>query len=100
MVDGQTVTVTTTTAGQDGRVSFSGTAGQRISVRVTNVTNPAGYVNLVRPDGSTQATTFFCCGPAFIDTQVLATTGTYTLWVQHSQTNTGSVTLQLSSVTP
>ena len=96
-IDGLTVPVPTT-AGQDGRLTFSGTAGQRITVRVTDITNPAGWVNLVRPDGSTQAGTFFCCGSAFIDTQVLPTTGTYTLWVQHSQTGFGSVTLQLSSV--
>ena len=99
-IDGPAVTVTTTTPGQDGRVTFSATAGQQVSVSVTDATNPVGWVNLVRPDGSTQAGTIFCCGPAFIGPQVLATTGTYTLWVQHSGTGVGSVTLQLSSVTP
>jgi hypothetical protein len=101
-IDGPAVTVTTTTAGQDGRLTFSGTAGQRITALVTNASNPMAYVKLVRPDGTTQASVLLCppgCGTSsFIDTQVLATTGTYTLWVQHYSTNVGSQTLQLNSV--
>jgi YD repeat-containing protein len=100
-IDGPTVPVTTTTAGQDARLTFSAAAGQRVTVRVTNVANPGAHLNLVRPDGTAQASVFFCsgCGNAFIDTQTLAA-GTYTLWVQHAGTNIGSETLQLSSVAP
>jgi hypothetical protein len=100
-IDGSPVTVTTTTPGQDGRVTFSATAGQRISVGVTNLTNPSAYLYLVRPDGTTQTYIFMCCGYAYVmGTQVLATTGTYTLWVQHYGAGAGSETLQLNSVAP
>ena len=101
-IDGPTVRVTTTTPGQDARLTFSATAGQRVTVRGTDIVNDGARLNLVGPDGTTQASVFFCsgCGSAFIDTQVLATTGTYTLWVQHAGANTGSETLLLSSVTP
>jgi hypothetical protein len=59
-------------------------------------------LNLVQPpSGSTQTSTSINTtgGPTFfIDTQTLSTTGTYQLWVQHSGTNIGSVTLQIASV--
>jgi hypothetical protein len=97
-IDGATVTVTTTTPGQDGRLTFGGTAGQQISVTATDLTNPGAYVNLVRPDGSTQTYVIICCGSgSFIGAQVLATTGTYTLWVQHAGPGMGSETLQVNT---
>ena len=54
---------------------------------------------LLKPDGSTQAAVSIAQGStAFIDTQTLAAAGTYTLSVRHSGSNSGSETLQLSSV--
>jgi YD repeat-containing protein len=101
-IDGASVTTTTTRAGQDARLTFSGTAGQRVVLRVTNVTNPSATVNLVRPDGTTQFSTSINNNPAgqvfFVDTFTLTTAGTYTLWIQHSLSNIGSETLQLNSV--
>jgi YD repeat-containing protein len=100
-IDGAAVTATTTNPGQDARLTFSGTAGQRIVMQVTNVSNPSASVALVKPDGTTQTSIGInnSAGQTFfMDTQVLATTGTYTLWVQHNGTNVGSETLQLNSV--
>jgi hypothetical protein len=98
-IDGSPVTVTTSINGQDARYTFSATAGQRIVLQVTSVTNPAATVNLVRPDGSTQASLSISSGQTgFMDTQTLAAAGTYTLWVQHISSYTGSETLQLNSV--
>jgi len=100
-IDGQPVTVATSTAGQDARVTFTGTAGQRIFVRATGVTNPSATLWLVRPDNTTQVSTGInnSAGQVFVlDTQVLSTTGIYTLWIQHSGTNVGSETLQINSV--
>ena len=98
---GSAVTVTTTVPGQDARLTFTGTANQRVSLLATNVTYSA-YVNLVKPNGSTQTTMLIasgCTAPAcFMDTQVLATAGTYTLWVQHTGTGFGSATLQMYNV--
>ena len=102
VIGGAPVTVTTTQPGQEARLSFTGTAGQRIVVYATNVTNPGAALNLVQPNGTTQTgigisnvggQTFF------MDTQILATTGIYQLWVAESgQPSTGSETLQISSV--
>ena len=101
-IDGAPVTVTTTVAGQDARLTFSATAGQRVVVYVSNVSNPSATVQLLRPDGSAQNTIAINNGTPgqvfFIDTQTLAASGTYTLLVQHQQSNVGSETLQLNSV--
>jgi hypothetical protein len=98
---GPAVTVTTTAPGQDVRLTFSAAANQRVSLVTTNVTYSA-LVNLVRPNGTTQATILSavgCSNPGcFMDTQVLATAGTYTLWVQHSGSSFGSATIQLYDV--
>jgi YD repeat-containing protein len=102
-IDGSAVTVGPTAIGQDVRLTFSASAGQRIVAYVTNVTNPSAGFNLLRPDGSQQRYMGLGNNPAgqtfFMDTQTLATTGTYTLWINHSGTNVGSETVQLKSVT-
>lgn len=97
---GPAVTVTTTVPGQDARLTFSGTAGQRVSLALTNITNPEATVILVKPDGTNQASVPANSQPnsAFMDRQTLATSGTYTLWVQHFSQGTGSETLQLYNV--
>jgi YD repeat-containing protein len=101
-IGGSAVTATTTAPGQDVRLSFSATAGQRVVVYATNVTNPYASLNLVTPTGSTQASVTISNSPSgytfFLDTQTLATTGAYQLWVQHSAAGIGSETLQIASV--
>jgi YD repeat-containing protein len=101
-IGGSAVTATTTVAGQDVRLSFAVTAGQKIFVYATSVTNPYASLYVVTPSGSDQASVTIGNSPPgwtfFIDTQTLATTGTYQLWVQHSGTGIGSVTLQIVSV--
>jgi hypothetical protein len=97
---GASVIVTTTAPGQDARLTFTGTVGQRVSLAVTNVTTQTAVVYLVKPDGTNQISVGAnpSCNPCFIDTQTLALTGTYTLWVQHYLTYKGSETLQLYNV--
>jgi YD repeat-containing protein len=97
---GPPVTVTTTQATQDAVLTFSGTAGQRVSLAVTSVTTQTAYVYLVKPDGTNQTNIglYTGCNPCFMDTQTLATAGTYTLWVQHYSTYVGSETLQLYNI--
>ena len=99
---GSPVTVTATVPGQDARLTFTGAVNQRVSALITNVTTADAYVNLVQPSGTTQVEILITptCGTAgcFIDTQTLATAGTYTLWVQHYSNKIGSATLQLYNV--
>lgn len=104
-IDGPPVTVTTTIANQDARLTFNGIAGERIVTVVTNVTNPSAGVNLVSPSGTVQG---FVPGGInaspghtfLIDTQTLTQTGTFQIWVQHSGSAVGSETVQLKSVPP
>jgi YD repeat-containing protein len=101
-IDGSPVTATTTGAGQDARLSFTATAGQRIVLYATNVTNPSATLNLVTPAGAIQTSISISNNPSgqtfFVDTQTLGTTGTWQLWVQHAGVNIGSETLQVNSV--
>lgn len=99
------VTVSTTSAGQNVKLLFEGTANQRVSLRVTNVvltggTNNRATVAIRKPDGTNLASTTADSGGAFIDTKTLPVTGTYTLLVDPNDTATGSVTLTLFDVPP
>ena len=100
---GSAVTVTTTTPGQGGALTFSGTAGQRVFLRGTNgMTGQVSfacdvYVTMLNPNGSTLAST--CMeGSGLIDVTTLATTGTYTIVVDPVEVTTGSLTLTLYNV--
>jgi len=95
---GAPVTVTLTTPGQNARLTFSGDAGQQVSLRVLEATTAVVSVYLLKPDGSTLD--FLISGPfgAFLDATTLPVTGTYTLRVDPFFTHTGSVTLRLYNI--
>jgi len=101
---GSAVTVTTTVPGQNARPTFSGTAAQRISLKMTSVTIGTSSccsvrVSILNPDGSTLVSpTFVGTAGGFIDVQTLATTGTYTIVVDPQNADIGSITLTLYSV--
>jgi len=101
---GSSVVVTTATPGQNGSLTFTGTAGQRISLAGTAAT---GYnqtfscdlnVTILKPD------TTVMTGPAcmdtggFIDTITLPTAGTYTIAIDPVGGVTGSITMSLYDV--
>jgi YD repeat-containing protein len=100
VIDGPAVTATTTTPSQDARLTFEST-GQRVVVYATNVSNQGANLNLVTPQGTTQAAIAINNNNAgqtfFMDTQTLSL-GTYQLWVPHNGISGGSETLQISSV--
>jgi hypothetical protein len=93
---GSPVTVTTTVPGQNVRLTFSGTAAQRVSLLLTNVTIPYMDVFILRPDGSILA--IFSGTNGFLDTQTLATDGTYAVVVNPRFEYIGSATLTLYDV--
>jgi hypothetical protein len=101
---GSAVTVTTTVPGQNGAMTFSGTAGQRISLVGTNgMTGQVAFscdvnVSILNPNGSVLAAATCMEGSGFIDVKTLGTTGTYTIQVDPMEIATGSVTLMLHSV--
>jgi YD repeat-containing protein len=100
-VDGPPLTVTTTSSAPDTNLTFSGAPGQHILLQVSNVTNPSATVFLLAPNGSTLGSLPISSVPGtvfLLGRTVLNLPGTYTLWIQHSGSNTGSETLQLSTV--
>jgi hypothetical protein len=94
---GSAETVTTTTEGQNGRLSFTGSVGQRVSVKVG--AGPVGTVTLVGPDRApVDSVSIPVSGNALIDTQTLQIAGTYSILVDYSTKNKGSVQITLYNV--
>ncbi len=101
---GGAVTVTTGTPGQDARLTFSGSQGQRVSVKATgsNMTAQGAYVSILKPDGSTLASSYpnlvTNSAMRFLDTATLPSTGTYTVLLDFYEHATGSGTVTLYDV--
>jgi RHS repeat-associated protein len=102
---GSAVAETLSTAGQNGRLTFSGTAGHRVFLKaVTGALSGDGTravtVSMLRPDGSSFGSTSYFCGlcNAYIDTQTLTTTGTYTVFVDPNDDTIGTTTVTLYDV--
>ena len=99
MAIGETKLVTISTANKIALIVFDGVAGQRISLQMTGVTIASSSVAIFNPNGSTFASTgSFGTGGGFIDTKTLGVTGTYTILVDPSSSNTGSLTLNLFDI--
>jgi hypothetical protein len=99
--NGVAVSLTTTTPGQNGSLTFSGTAGQPVSL-VTQVNT--GFLceslAIMAPDGTTQLYSADPCGSDFSGVLVLPTTGTYTISVNPNHNDTGTATFTLYTVPP
>jgi YD repeat-containing protein len=98
VVGGPSKIVPIGTAGQNAQVTFNALAGQRVSLQMTAVSIQWSVVTIKRPDGSTLATADVFTSGAFIDSNVLADPGTYTITVDPVLANTGSMTLTLNNV--
>jgi YD repeat-containing protein len=98
---GPPVTVSTT-LGQNARLTFEGTAGQRVSLTIGNVSIGVSKVSIVHPDGWTMVYDYIYNGGSvrFFDTLTLPMTGTYTIYVDPLQSDTGQMTLTLNDVPP
>ena len=100
---GNSVTVSLNTPGQNGYLTFAGSAGQRVSVNFTNGTFPtqgcSWTATLIDPNGITLASET-SCSPAvgFIDATNLTVNGTYTIKVDPLGAGTGSITVALYTV--
>ena len=91
--------VTTTVPGQNARLTFSGNAGQRVSLKLSAGTMAQEKVSLLAPDGSTVFSSTFG-NTGFVDVRTLATSGGYMLVVDPAAANTGSLTLNLYDLPP
>jgi subtilisin family serine protease len=103
---GAPVTVTAGMPGQNARLTFSGTAAQRVAVELNSVTiGPSSCcstkVTILRPDGTAlAAATSVGTSGGFIDTKTLSATGMHTILVDPQSNATGSVTVALHDVPP
>jgi hypothetical protein len=103
-VGGAAVGVTLSSPGQNAALTFSGTSGQQITVRVTgsDFRTPANTVStvtvkLLKPDGTT-LTTFTSSGSTFnLSTQTLPSTGTYTVVIDPTLANAGSLNVNITN---
>jgi YD repeat-containing protein len=94
---GSAVPVAITTPGQNGSLTFAGTASQRVSLTVSAA--PFGTVSLRKPDGTAQAS--ISTNPSlvrFMEPQTLATTDTYAIKVNPDANGAGTYTLTLYDV--
>lgn len=97
-LDGASVPISLTKAGQTARYTFNGTAGQWVSLGMTTVTINFSTVILLNPNGTQLASTSVgTSGSELEPPSTLPTTGTYTIVIDPSGTNTGAITLKLMS---
>lgn len=97
-LDGASVPLSLTKAGQTARYTFSGTSEQWLSLGLTSVTISSSTITLLKPDGTQLAsTTVGTSGGGLEPSSTLPTTGTYTIVVDPSGINTGNITLTLMS---
>lgn len=94
---GGSVVVPIAVPGQNGRLTFTETAGQRIALGQTGFNCFTATTTIQKPDGSTQASS---CGGTFIDVQNLSASGQYTILVDPKGASVGSTTLTLYDVPP
>lgn len=97
------VNITTTSPGQNAKLTFSGSAGQTVSLDLTNSTYNSGgcyslTASILKPDGTKLGSASTCgASGAFLDTQALTIPGTYTVLLDPYGTATVSVTVRLNS---
>ena len=78
---GTAVTLSTSIPGQNGKLTFSGTAGQLISLGLYPTTVSNSNVIIYKPDGSTLASSYYIgSGGSYIDRVSLPNTGIYTIF--------------------
>jgi hypothetical protein len=97
-IGGAAVPVSIAVAGQNARLTFSGTTGQRVSLSMSSLTIPSSWVSIQKPDGSALVTVNVGAPTGFIDVQTLPSTGTYTIFLDPIGANTGNMTFTLYEV--
>ncbi|MET0422439.1 MAG: hypothetical protein ABW046_01095, partial [Actinoplanes sp.] len=99
-LDGSAKTVTIGSSGQNGYLTFAGTAGQRVTVQTTG--SSAAFLccyltwGVYKPDGTLLGSSK--SGNNYLDAVTLPVTGTYQLRLDPADTRTGSVTVSAWSV--
>jgi hypothetical protein len=91
--------VTIASAGDTATLTFSGTAGQRVSLNMTNSTiGNFTTVTVKSPSGTTVKTSYGI--NFYLDTMTLSASGTYSIVIDPTGTLTGQITATLYDVQP
>jgi hypothetical protein len=102
--NGTPLQVTTTTGGENANLTFPGTAGNRISIRISGVTmspkpNTGIKVSIQKPDGSTLVSPFDVgSSGTFMEPVSTPVTGTYKLVLDGQSTYKGKATVTIWTV--
>jgi YD repeat-containing protein len=96
-IGGSAVAVPLAIPGQNGSLTFSGTSGQQVTVHLTGNTFGWTTVNLLKPDGSTLTSSWWFTGSFDLSQQTLPTTGTYTIVVDPTGANAGTINVSVSN---
>ncbi|HZB35872.1 MAG TPA: S8 family peptidase [Gaiellaceae bacterium] len=103
---GAPVSVTVGSPGQNAALSFSGLAGQRVSLKLSGVTIGSSTccsakIGIVKPDGSSLVMgTLFGTNGGFVDTKVLPVSGMYKVVLDPQGMDVGGATATLYEVPP
>lgn len=96
-VNGTPLSVTVNVPGQNARITFSGTAGQVVSLATSSVSIQAGEIDIQQPNGTSLSPSWFGAPSGLIDVLQLPVSGTYTISLDPYLANVGSLVLTLSS---
>jgi len=99
-IGGPAVQFTTTTPGQDIRVTFDGAAGQHLNLQLFPVTIPNSLVKPLNPDGTILGFGLYVTtAGTLLDLPDLPATATYTISVVPTNENIGSMTMKVFAPT-
>jgi YD repeat-containing protein len=96
--NGPSVALNIGSAGQNGRATFSATAGQQATVQFTSNTLGSVTASLLNPDGTTLTSLTSSSASFSLPTVMLPSNGQYTILVDAPSTNTGSISVALTLV--
>ncbi|HLA09200.1 MAG TPA: IPT/TIG domain-containing protein [Pyrinomonadaceae bacterium] len=83
--------------GQNAQISFDGTTGQQVTVRVTSNSMGSVTVKLLQPEG-TQLTSKTSSSSSFnLTTQTLSVTGAFAITIDPAGANTGSLNVSVTN---
>jgi len=101
-IDGSAVTVALTTPGQNARLPFTGSIGQRVSVAVTVTSGAFGCLSLVEirkfADNSLVGTAYMCGSAGSLGPVTLPATDSYVVVVNPTGYTTGTANVTLTEV--
>jgi RHS repeat-associated protein len=95
--NGNPTAVTTQTPGQDAQVSFTGWAGQQMTVQLSNNTIGAVNVSLIAPDGSTVTSQASSANAFSLPAANLSLNGVYSVLIHPTAGTSGSISVNVTA---